>query len=313
MSDDWVADALEALSASLTPILPTDTITQAGRKIVQADTIRLLALEDGVRLSDDIEFVHDMRVATRRMRSALRLLAPYYRGKKVKRLLKSLRWLARLLGDVRDLDVLLHELQKRDPIGLQHPITMANLARERAHRRLSAGLDNEKFHKLVDQLTAFALDSKDALVGSAPLPVEVRHVVPVLIHQALSNVRAFDPLLDDEAIPGFETLHALRISFKGLRYITAYFKDVLGNTADAFISELKAVQDHLGTMNDAVVFADKLAAHAAENPSEDAVADVIVTLRAEADTLARTFLPVWQRFNSRAVQRNLADALLVLR
>lgn len=313
MSDDWVADALEALSASLTPILPTDTITQAGRKIVQADAIRLLALEDGVRLSDDIEFVHDMRVATRRMRSALRLLGPYYRGKKVKRLLKSLRWLARLLGAVRDLDVLLRDMHKRDPIGLQHPITVANLARERALRRLSAGLDSEKFHTLVEQLAAFALDTKDALEGSAPRPVEVRHVVPVLVHQALANVRGFDPLLSGDVDPGFETLHALRISFKALRYITAYFKDLLGNTADTFISELKAVQDHLGSMNDAVVFAEKLAAHAAENPAEDAVVDVIVALRAEADTLAHTFMPVWQRFNSRAVQRSVADALLVLR
>ncbi|RIK18492.1 MAG: hypothetical protein DCC53_16290 [Chloroflexi bacterium] len=71
MSDDWVADALAALSASLTPIHPTDTITQAGRKLVRADAIRLLALEDGVRLSDDIEFIHDMRVVTRRMRWAM--------------------------------------------------------------------------------------------------------------------------------------------------------------------------------------------------------------------------------------------------
>lgn len=313
MSDDWVAKALEALSASLTPILPTDTITQAGRKIVQADTIRLLALEDGVRLSDDIEFVHDMRVATRRMRSALRLLGPYYKRKKVKQLLKSLRWLARLLGDVRDLDVLLHDLHKRDPIGLQHPITVANLARERAHRRLSDALYSPRFEHLVTLLLDFALDARDPLEGGAPSPVEVRHVVPVLIHQALSNVRAFDSLLDDTTMPSFETLHALRIAFKGLRYITAYFKDVLGNSVEAFISELKTVQDHLGTMNDAVVFADYLAAHAAENPEEEAVQAAIAALRAEADTLARTFLPVWQRFNSRAVQRNLADALLVLR
>lgn len=313
MSDDWVADALEALSASLTPIQPTDTITLAGRKVVQGDTIRVLALEDGVRMSDDIEFVHDMRVATRRMRSALQLLGPYYRRKKVKQLQKSLRWLARHLGAVRDLDVLLNDLHKRDPIGLQHPITVANLARERAKRRLDDALSRGTFEKLVEQLTTFALDTHDPLEGTAPLPAEVRHVVPVLIHQALSNVRAFDPLLSIETIPNFETLHALRISFKRLRYITAYFKEVLGNTADSFISDLKAVQDHLGSMNDAVVFAGHLAAHAAEYPEEEAVASTVVALRAEADTLARTFLPVWNRFNSRAVQRNLADALLVLR
>lgn len=313
MSDDWIADALAALSASLTPIHPTDTITQAGRKLVRADAIRLLALEDGVRLSDDIEFIHDMRVVTRRMRSVLRLLKPYYHGKQVRHLLKSLRWLARLLGDVRDLDVLLHELHTRDPIGLQHPITVANLARERAHRDLCDALDSETFHDLADQLTAFALKTKDPLAESAPLPVEVRHVVPVLIHQALSYVRAFDPLLDADTIPGFETLHGLRIAFKQLRYITAYFKDVLGSTADAFITELKAVQDHLGRMNDAVVFAGYLAAYSTENPADGTIADAVVALRAEADMLARTFLPVWQRFNSRAVQRALADALLVLR
>ena len=95
-----------------------------------------------------------------------------------------------------------------------------------------------------------------------PLPVEVRHVVPVLLHQQLAAVRGFNPLFEDSAPHDFETLHALRIAFKRLRYATSTFTDVLGPTSAHFIMELKTVQDHLGRLNDVVVFEERLAKYA---------------------------------------------------
>ena len=225
----------------------------------------------------------------------------------------SLRWLARLLGRVRDLDVLLEDLFSRDRIGLHHPISTAKVQRDNAHRRLVAGLQSKKFEKLANRLMRFALDPDDLLAGSAPLPVEVRHVIPILLHQQLAAVRGFDPLFSADTYPDYETLHALRISFKRLRYVTAYFTDVLGASAEAFISEIKAVQDHLGRLNDVVVFADHLRSHVDNHPEDEPLKTALVDLETEAATLAKSFNQAWHRFNSRAVQRHLADALLVLR
>ena len=304
---------LDALTAALSTIEPTDTISTAGRKIILADAIRLLALEDGVRLSDDPEFIHDMRVATRRMRTLLQLLGQYYHPKRVKKLVRSLRWQAQLLGRVRDLDVLLEDLFLRDRTGLHHPISTAKAQRDRMHRKLVSGLASKKFKTLADRLMQFALDPDDLLANSAPLPVEVRHIVPILLHQQLAAVRGFDPLFTDDAHPDYQTLHALRIAFKQLRYATAYFGDVLGASADAFITEIKAVQDHLGRLNDVVVFADHLRTHVETRPDDEALKAALVDLETEASTLAQSFIQAWHRFNSRIVQKHLADALLVLR
>lgn len=301
---------LDALTAAMTPLEMTDTISAAGRKIILGGAIRILALEDGVRRSDDPEFVHDMRVATRRMRSALRLLSGYYPTRRVKKLMRSLRWLARALGKVRDLDVLLADLHRRDDPALGALIEAAQAKRAKALRKLNAALDSSDYAALISRLTAFALDQNDPLVGLAPMPVEVRHVLPVLLHQQLAMVRGFDSLFTEDSTPDYETFHALRIAFKQLRYATSDFLDLLGGSAEAFISEMKAVQDHLGRLNDVVVFANRLRGEAADEPAAQATIDA---LDAEAAELAEAFLALWQRFNSRAVQKYLADSLLTLR
>lgn len=304
---------IEALTAALSDIEATDTISTVGRKLILADSIRLMALEDGVRTSDDPAYIHDMRVATRRIRSALGLLGNYYRPKRVKRLSKALRLLAKRLGAVRDIDVLLLDLKARDREDFAPLIEAAKIQRSKRHKKLVHALNGGQYQKLVDYLSVFALDTDDLLAGAAPLPVEIRHLAPVLLHERLATVRGFDPLFSEEETPDYETLHALRITFKQLRYATLYFSGVLGASAEAFITEIKAVQDHLGRLNDTVVFADYLETHAVSVLDEATLAELVTALEAEAQTLAEGFLPVWNRFNSRTVQKHLADALLVLR
>jgi triphosphatase len=65
---------------------------------------QMLAHEPGVRLGEDPEELHDMRVATRRLRAALKLYSDVL-PKRSERYERDLRWVARALGEVRDLDV----------------------------------------------------------------------------------------------------------------------------------------------------------------------------------------------------------------
>ncbi len=68
---------------------------------------RMLEHEAGTRLGRDPEELHDMRVATRRLRSALRLFGPYLPRNEVEHAGEALRTFGRLLGEVRDMDVAL--------------------------------------------------------------------------------------------------------------------------------------------------------------------------------------------------------------
>src|SRR5688572_21869623 len=101
--DDYTAQ----LESQVQSVSPQDTMAEAGRKVLLADFIKMLKHEAGARTGEDIEDVHDMRVATRRMRSALRLFESYFKPKWVDAYSRRLRKIARALGVVRDLDVLI--------------------------------------------------------------------------------------------------------------------------------------------------------------------------------------------------------------
>ncbi|NJN84295.1 MAG: CHAD domain-containing protein, partial [Caldilineaceae bacterium] len=88
------------------PITPEMAVSEACRLIWRVQLTEMLLNEFGVRTSQDIEYVHAMRVAVRRMRSAGLLFGGFFQRSAVRTYLKELRKLTRQLGAVRDLDVL---------------------------------------------------------------------------------------------------------------------------------------------------------------------------------------------------------------
>jgi transposase-like protein len=92
-------------------MLPDDAMAEAARKALLFNFERMLRHEPGVRLGENIEAVHDMRVATRRMRSAFRLFKPFFKSNAIKPYVHGLRDTAAALGDVRDLDVFMEKAQ----------------------------------------------------------------------------------------------------------------------------------------------------------------------------------------------------------
>lgn len=317
-------DRIAGLRAHLTPVEPEDTMAEAGRKVLLKDFVIMLSHESGSRTGEDIEHVHDMRVATRRMRSAFRLLEPYYKSKPVLPHLKQLKTLAGYLGAVRDLDVMIDNLEKYgetlDEAG-QDSIGQINKAldkrRRKSRKKLVSYLDSSAYTRFVDQFAAFLTrpgKGSRSISNNGAVPHQVRHVLPALIHDHLATVRAYDTVLADAPA---ETLHALRIEFKRLRYAISYFIDVLGTSGGGFITDLKAIQDHLGELNDAYVAAEAMRALIDDgrlNKTQKAlVNDYIEHLTARETELVDTFGPVWARFNTRTVQSKLSNALLTLR
>jgi CHAD domain-containing protein len=305
------------LQTFIQPIAPQDTMAEAGRKVLLHDFIKMLEHEAGSRSGEDIEDVHDMRVSTRRMRSALRTFMPYFKGKAIRSFRASLRKIADALGAVRDLDVLIDDLgkfEKKHGGSLQGAIALLDAQRNEARAALHKALDRKGYSRFVVQFGDFLTTpgaSARSVDGAGTSPNQVRHILPTLVYEHLGAVRAYDAAID-ESDP--ETLHALRIEFKRLRYLAHFFEEVLGETTASFLKDLKAIQDHLGRMQDIQVASDRLEDLMSDLNDENAAAltAYLEAINAESDELGEKFPAVWKKFNSAATQKKLANALVTL-
>lgn len=311
---------LTILKEAIQPVTGEDRMAEAGRKILLANTIDMFNHERQLEGDESVHHVHQMRVATRRLRSAFRILEVYYAPKAVRPFVGSIRTTARRLGDVRDLDVLTENLttyqltldETRRAV-FQPLLDQLQERRTKARAVLFEWLDGSDYKRFIRGFTTFLVTEDAGSLKPAALfePHQVRHVVPVLFHQHLATVRAFDAVLPTDKP---EVLHQLRIEFKRLRYVLSFFKDVLGTSIEDYIEEVKAMQEHLGRLNDAVVAQQHL-------PDEDeldsdqaqVIAEYRVLLEAEVETLLTNFPDLWTHFNTRTIQRKFSDALLVMR
>jgi CHAD domain-containing protein len=314
------AELIETLQAQMQPVAARDTMAEAGRKVLLDQFVKLLQYEAGSRSGEDIEDLHDMRVATRRIRSALRLLGDYYEPKPVRTYRRQLQKVARALGVVRNFDVLIADLRQfqvtmdeRHQADLQAVIDRLDAEREQARAELNRALDKGSYRQFLRDFSEFVttpgLGAKH--VDGSSSPSQVRHLLPVLIYSHLGAVRAYDDVIKEA---DGAALHALRIELKRLRYTVSLFSNVLGRTVKSFIQEIKTMQDHLGRMQDIVTAQTML------NPMVCELSDgqgetlqlYLDRIEAECQQLRRQFPELWAHFNTRTVQKQLATAIVAL-
>ncbi|MFC2031474.1 CHAD domain-containing protein, partial [Chloroflexota bacterium] len=243
---------------------PDDPMSEAGRKVLRYHFRHLLYHEPGTRLGEDIEALHDMRVATRRMRAAFRVFGDHYEHNSVAPLKKGLRRTGRALGAVRDLDIFQAKIEtyqaglpESRQGGMDDLLSALTVRRGDARQRMISYLDSNKHRRLVGRLDRFveteglySLSSHPG--GDDPRPYQVRDLAPVAVYERLAQVRAYDEWVTILNVP-LTRLHALRIACKRLRYTLEYFREVLGPGTKSLIKELVVMQDHLGDLQDAVV------------------------------------------------------------
>jgi len=316
------ADLLAVLKAQTRSVAVDDTMAEAGRKVLLVQLIEMLKHEDGSRVGTDIEAVHDMRVAIRRMRSTLRLLQAYYKPKAIKGYAVQLSKLARALGGVRDRDVLIEDLEKyaatltdeAQRAQFSAAILELDADRQEARAHLIKVLNKGEYRRFVADFAQFLLTEGVGVRAVNPEdvhPIQVRHALPTLIYARLGHVRAYDSVLNgaDDT-----TLHSLRIEFKRLRYAATLFADVLGDSIKPFINELKAAQDHLGRVQDIATTEMYLhgLAERLDDGQKDAVQVYLDGLGVEREQLYGATKDIWRRFNLRSVQKQLAAAVATL-
>jgi CHAD domain-containing protein len=305
-----------------------DTMGQAAVKVLAFHHERMLRHEPGTRLGDDIEALHDMRVATRRMRAALRVFEAAVHPRALASLGKGLRRTGRALGPVRDLDVFREKtlrycqsLPEGQRGGLVEFLDVIEARREAAREQMIAYLDGQKYARFKANMEGFL--SGAAAEGTPGCGDAVGDVAPIAVQERLADVLAFDPQVSLPDPPP-ERLHELRIVCKWLRYTLEFFQEVLGPGTRRAIAEVVALQDHLGALQDAVVAGEILRDYLAtgtwgtgsaapaspgQAPLAPGVQAYLEANMADFRHLVDTFAPAWQRIAGAEFQRLISACL----
>lgn len=309
-------------------VSPDDTLAEASRKILFFHFSHMLDHETGTRLGENIEELHDMRVAVRRMRSAFLVLGDVFQPKTTRKFNKSLRKIGRALGKVRDLDVLLEQLNvyrgtlssdAKNGLDLLVQSWQTDLKQFRSE--LIELLDSAAYLNFKEDFNVFLQSPGMGVNLAHPTGIAnqlVRHVLPSIVYGRMANVMAFDRRI---LFASIQELHALRIEFKQFRYTLEFFKEVLEPAVAEIIDEIKTLQDHLGELNDAHVacqilttFLNEFEISELEKPlpmRTDPTA--IVTYLANRYSVRHkkmlTFPERWEQFKRPEIRQKLAVAL----
>jgi len=239
------------------PIERDDTMALAAVKVLRLHFNKMLAHEKGTRLGDDPEELHDMRVATRRMRMALRIFAPYLDTQEVHPALKGLRRTGRRLGVVRDLDVFkgkavkyVERLPQRRRGELDGLFAAWDIEYAARRAELIAYLDGRSYRRFVERMAELIEEPPERLAAPGGQGT-VAQVLPMLLHRDVADVLGAGALVGPGA--PLTRFHELRIAGKALRYTLEFFATPLGRGALPLIATMKGLQDHLGDLQDAVV------------------------------------------------------------
>jgi CHAD domain-containing protein len=243
-----------------------------------AEQLSKLGLADrGVRAGEE-RAVHKMRIAARRIRSALTTYSPVLDGDSVDGVREDLRWLGQVLGEARDAQVLrgrlLERLATQRPQDIVGPVAQQidaafHAAYTSGRQAALRALKSERYFRLLDTLEAFLEDLPSTPRGQLP----ARKVVPGLLardakrlHRAARAVRRAS-----EADARDHALHEVRKKAKRLRYAADSATALHGDRAKKLTARARAIQESLGSHQDSVVARSHLTklAHTARANHED--------------------------------------------
>ena len=212
----------------------------------------------------DPEGVHSMRVASRRLRSALRDFMPYVRKRRLASVLKRLKSLADALGTVRDQDVAilaLEEIQKKAPressVALKEFIEARSQLRDEARKELEAVIANEQ----LAELQSTFVGRIDEAIASSERKNKQPRAEPQLTFAEMSREILLARLKEFEKLSNAlfrpldgGPLHDMRIAVKRLRYAIELFQRCWGRSMSTHAKRAARIQTALGDIHDCDVW-----------------------------------------------------------
>jgi CHAD domain-containing protein len=289
--------ALEPADVVVEPLRGDATAADAIRVAIATSVRRLIAHDAGVRVGEDIEAVHQARVATRRLRSDLRTFREFLDPEWLRSLRDEVKWLGGELGPVRDGDVLLERLERHaaqlpddDHLLVERVIAKRAAERDDARAELMRAYGSARYVELLERLVVAAREPAFTEAAFAP----AIEVVPEVVRRPWRHLRAAVEALGDD--PPDEALHATRIRAKRCRYAAEAVVPIVGNRARRFAKAIAEVQEVLGDHQDAVVAREWLGKAAGELAPRDAyAAGMLAGVEVAAAAAARDAFPgVWK-------------------
>lgn len=221
---------------------------------------------DGVRKAEDIECIHDMRVASRRMRSALALFEKCLPAKSLKKWNKEMRRVTRALGAARDADVQMDFLQEfldsltelRYRAGVQRLLLRLQQRREGSREKVIEAMDRlelsgvlEGMSKMLRQIRVHARMNR--VDEHSPYVYQQAYVA---ISLRLEDMLAYEIYVNQPE--RLEELHAMRIAAKRLRYTMEVFEPLYNGGLKELLKTVRKVQTMLGDIHDCDVWVEYL-------------------------------------------------------
>jgi CHAD domain-containing protein len=228
------------------------TAAGAFRAVCLACVRHLEANREGMLAGTDPEYLHQMRVALRRLRTAFAVFAEAV--PQAAPLLAELRWLRRALGEARDWDVFTAQVLR--PALAQHPHRRGLRAVKEACEEMRAGaahsarhaVESGRYRKLVRELRALCYGApQDAPLPAPPLRRHAAAAIATLHDLALDRGRKVMRL-------DAEKLHRLRKTVRKLRYAVLFLAPAFPEARmGALAGAVESLQETLGGLNDCAV------------------------------------------------------------
>lgn len=286
----------------------------------------------GVRAAEDIEAVHQMRVATRRLRAALALFADCLPEREARRWQKEIRRITRALGAARDTDVqfewlagFLSSLTDEALLpGVNRLLLRLHQQRQRQQAEVVKALDRLEAGRLIDEMNEALrlrvvqarldqIDARSPGVYAGAAEAVTRRLEEFLAY----DVFVYKPEHKAE-------LHAMRIAAKHLRYTLEIFAELYADGLKKPIKTVKEFQELLGTLHDCDVWIDFVPQFTTEEyartldyfgtaASMPRLYPGLAALRADRerqrDQTYRDFVKFWERTQADEVWTQLRQAI----
>jgi CHAD domain-containing protein len=220
----------------------------------------------GVVQAQDIEFIHRMRVASRRLRTRLELFGPFLPDDSAQLWRKQIKRITRALGNARDLDVQVKFLEdflkqstdKKDRAGIKRILLRFRQRRGRLQKQVVKAIEQLQACGVLEEMEGvFRQVRIHARLRPAEFPSpfffsEARQAVSARLEEMLSweiYVKQPDKL---------QELHSMRIAAKHLRYAMETFDPPFDDKLKDYIKTVKKVQELLGDIHDCDVWIQNL-------------------------------------------------------
>lgn len=274
----------------------------------------------------DMEGVHDMRVASRRLRSLVRDFSPYFRNRKLRRSMNALKSIADALGSVRDQDVALRALEKlateappEIAAGIEQFANERRLKQEQARSSLEEALTEAALDKLQKEFNVALEHGLRVSRNRRNKGDEQKSADGISFRQAgrerlLAGLQELQDLSKSLYRPlKSRPLHQMRLAAKRLRYALELFAPCWSEPLAPLAKEIAKLQTTLGELHDCDLWIADFGEALQDSGESEGVRNVAIWLLdyfvKERTDLFRAALARWHEWETSHFQLRLADII----